>query len=177
MPPPYRQMSSFERFYEKNTICKTSIQGGGRLADDLDHPCENPFRCRFGILEAERLLLPLLCRALLHHHVHQHHPAGPDQPGPLPEDRQALREGRSEAGPHWSGDERRRLGSDVIAGAAQRRPDRPAAEVLRREAEVHLDEEQAWHTMAWRIQLFLPGTGGVFECIYKYVKLPKIKIV
>lgn len=164
-------INSFMQCVGKKKSCKTrSFQnktGGGWLADDLGHPYENPLRCRFGILEAECLPLPLLGRALLHHHVHQHHPAGPDQPGPLPKDRQALREDRSAAGPRWSGDERSRLGGDAIAGTAQRHPDWPAAEILWREAEVHLNEEPAWLTVAWRIQLLLPGTGGAFECIYK----------
>lgn len=112
----------FVKYVRKTRSFQNKI-GGGWLANDLDHPYENPLRCRFGILEAECLPLPLLGGALLHHHVHQHNPAGPDQPGPLPKDRQALREDRPAAGPRRSGDKCSRLGGDVIAGATQRHPD------------------------------------------------------
>lgn len=144
--------------------CRTqripSLTGGGWLADDPDHPSESLkwCRCGFRLLPTTRLLLPILCCSLLHHHVHQHHLAGPHKPGPLPKDSQALWEMRPAAGSCWSGAERSCLGGNAIFSITQRYSKRPATKGLWRQTEVLLHEEQSRPALAWRIQLLLSGS-------------------
>lgn len=135
-----------------------SLTGGGWLADDPDHPSESLKRCRCGFLATARLPLPILCRSLLHHHVHQHPLAGSHQPGSLPEDSQALWEVCPAAGSCWSDPQCSHLGGHVVFSVTQRYSEWPAATGLWRQTEVHLHEEQSWHAVAWRIQLLLSGS-------------------
>lgn len=143
---------------KKNIFSNLSFTGGGWLADDPDHPSQSFKWCRRGFLATTRLPLPILRGSFLHHHVHQHPLAGPHQPGPLPEDCQALWEGCPAARSCWSGAECGCLGGNVIFGITQRYSKWPATTDLRRQTEVHLHEGQSRPALAWRIQLLLSGS-------------------
>ena len=94
-------------FQSKETTTKQTsypiTTGGGWLADDPDHPSESLKRCRCGFVASTSLLLPILRCSLLHHHVHKHPGAGPNQLGSLPEDCQALWKVHPPAGSCWPG--------------------------------------------------------------------------
>lgn len=143
---------------KKQQTCDPLTTGGGWLADDPDDSSQSLKWCRCWFPVSTSLPLQILCCSLLHHHVHQHPLAGPHQPGPLPEDSQALWEVCPAAGSCWSGAECSCLGGHAISSTSQCYSKWPASTEFWKQIEVYLLEEQRRIAVAWRIQLLLSGT-------------------